>query len=138
MFLGRRRLGEWLDIPVFTRENGTPYAPTKAPIVSIYASNGTKVSSFLIPPVDKGAQTGMFSGRVRLSGTYATGRYRIAVNFVANSINMLQTFHFEIVAGGHVDGNVISTYFYPRPHADFLVQKLDSEQRLIVKNPRAV
>jgi hypothetical protein len=137
MFLGRFRLGEWVYIPMISRDSGTPYAPPHAPLCSIYNSSGTKVAAFLIPPVDKNTITGMFCGRVRLSATYSVDKYRFAINFTANSSTKLVVGHFEVVAGGHVDGAVISNYFYQRPHAAFLVQKLDSEQRLIIKNPRA-
>lgn len=136
MFYGRFRAGEFVPIPVHTREAGTPYAPPAAPVAMIYDDSGAKLAAFKIPPVDKGAQTGMFCGLLRLSATYPVGLYRVAINFVANSVVKMSVGHFEVVDGGHVDGSIISSYFYQRPHASFLVHRLDSEQRLISKNPR--
>lgn len=136
MFLGRFRAGEFVRIPVHVRDGGTPYAQGPAPVITIYDSSAAKVGSLRMPPVDKGSLTGMFVGRLRLDASYPTGLYRYSINFLANSTVKLVVGHFEVVDGGQVDGGVVSTFFYPRPHANFLVQRLDSDQRLITKNPR--
>jgi len=136
MFVGRFTAGQFVPLPVHTRSGHTPYAPPHAPRATIYNDAGAKVSSFLIPPIDKGAITGMFLGNLRLDSSYPVGHYRVAVNFVANSVKQLRVMHFEVVDGGHVDGAVISMTWYPRPQAHFLIEKLDSQQRLILKNPR--
>ncbi len=137
MHLGRFTAGQFVHIPCHTRSNGhAPFSPPTAPRATIYDSSDAKLSSFLIPPIDKGGLTGMFVGKLRLSSTYPAGHYRVAINFVANSVKQLAVCHFEVVAGGHVDGAVVSMQFYPRPHANFLVERLDSNQRLIIKNPR--
>jgi hypothetical protein len=137
MFLGRVTQGQFLPIPVTTRDGGTPYAPTAAPLVTIYNSTGTKIALYGMPPVDKGAITGLFVAIIRMNSLYPVGKYRLAVNFTANSVPKLVVGHFEVVDGGHADGAVNSMYFYPRPHSNFLVEKLDSNQRLLLTNPRA-
>ena len=136
MHLGRFTAGQFVPLPVHTRSGNTPYAPPTAPLAAVYNDAGTKVSSFKIPPIDRGAITGMFVGRLRLDASYPIGHYRVAVNFVANSVKQLRVLHFEVVDGGHVDGAVIAMADFPRPHARFLLEKLDSNQRLILKNPR--
>lgn len=136
MNLGRFTSGQFVPLPVHTRSGNTPYAPPTAPLATIYNSSGTKLDAFLIPPVDKGAVTGAFVGKLRLDSSYPIGHYNVTFNFTANSVKQLKVAHFEVVDGGHVDGAVISMVWYPRPHANFLVEKLDSQQRLLIKNPR--
>ena len=137
MNLGRFTLGQFVPLAVACRTGEAAYAPAAAPRAAIYNSSGVKIASPRLPSVDKGAITGFFVLPLRLDSNYSVGRYSVAINYVANNVVHLDVHHFEIVAGGNSGGAIISQHFYDRPHAKFLVQKLDSFQRRLVKNPRS-
>lgn len=134
---GRFQLGQ--EIPIFVHCQNTEIekVPSSAPVATIYDADGTKVTTLSLPPVDRGVIDGLFVGRLLLDDRFDLGHYNVAINFVAAAVKHLAVDHFEVVDGGDVDGAVVSMTFYQRPHANFLVQRLSSGQRLIGRNPRS-
>lgn len=135
MNLGRVTLGQQVFLIVECTDAGIAYAPPVVPVVTVYFED-TKVVATPLPPVDLGTVTGLFSYGFYLGLGFSLGHYSAVVNYIANGVNKLEVLHFEIVAGGDPYGTVISMAFYPRPHANFLVEKLDSQNRFLARNPR--
>lgn len=135
MFLGTFQLGQRVPLHAFVKVASRPYAPAAAPLYRVYAGT-TLVVTGRMPPVDRGAGEGLFGFNLRLGDDFDTGSYSVLVNYYANSGGRLESHHFRIVPGGDVDGAVVSAYFYQRPHANFIVERLDSNKRAICKNPR--
>lgn len=136
MNLGRFQLGGFVPVSVSCRAADRPYAPVAAPTFRVYDDGGLLVTTGKIPPADVGAALGLFIFNLRLDEDFGVGVHSVAIQFTANGSPRLAVQHFEIVGGGDTDGAVISAYFYERPHARFLVEKLDSGQRLLGRNPR--
>jgi hypothetical protein len=136
MYLGRFTLGEFVPIAVHCHDAEIAFAPPTAPVFDVYDSAGDKIVSGSLPPLDLGAITGLFAFGLYLGTSMAIGHYSVIESYSANSIAHMAVSHFEIVAGGNVYGTVISQAFFDRPHAKFLVQKMDSQNRRLIKNPR--
>lgn len=137
MYLGRFYLGQHVPISVQCTDGPESALPSQTPLVTIYDDNGDPVEAKRMPIVDRVAAPGLFILMLRLTSAYSPGHYSAAVQYIVASNPQLQTCYFEVVAGGSVNGAVISMQFYDRPQAKFLVQKLDSFQRNIIKNPRS-
>ena len=140
MYLGNFMLGQFVPITIQCVDgNGTPTLPAAAPILRIYDQDGLPVgTSKRMPIVDRVASPGLFILSMQLDSSFAVGdtlsvviQYRIGTDFY------VKTCYFAVVGGGDVKGAIISMAFYERPQAKFLVQKLDSFRRNIVKNPRS-
>ena len=131
MQLGRFILGQFVRVPVFTGN-----VPAAAPLLTVYTGTGTRIyGPVKMPPGDFYGVDGYFVLPVRLGSLFAVGRYAVAISYAAPDPT-LTVARFEIVAGGDVDGAVTALTFYRRPHANFLVGRLDSDQRMLAKNPR--
>lgn len=141
MFFGRYLRGDALRV-----QSVSAISLSSPPVLTIYRGS-TFVQRLQMPPSDV---TGVFIATVRLGASYPSGRYSGTVNRplvpstpdpgpTTNSIQALQgsldTFWFEIVSGGSADGTAESMIYYRRPHASFLVGRLDSGKRFIAKNP---
>jgi len=137
MNLGRFKLGQFVPIAVTCLSEETPYAPTAAPTVTIYDASSARVLSSVMPVVDKVPAPGFFVLDVLLNSDFSAGHYSVAINYVANSTSCLVVMHFEVLPIGNANGAVISQFFYERPQARFLVQKLSSAARRFLKNPRS-
>ncbi len=135
MNAGRFTLGQVVPLFVHCQNDEIEDVPASAPVATIYTGAGARVVAFAIPPVDSGVVDGLFVGQLFLDGSFSVGHYSVAINFVAG-VNHLAVTHFEVVDGGNVAGAVVSMAFYQRPHANFLVQRLSSDQRYIGRNPR--
>lgn len=136
MFLGRFMLGAHVAISANCRAADRPYAPVAAPVFRVYDGSGLLVASGKIPPSDVGAVTGLFIFNLRLGDDFAVGQHSVIIQFTANGSPRMAVQHFEIVEGGDTDGAVVSAYFYERPMSSFVVGRLDSNQRILAKNPR--
>lgn len=131
MWLGRFILGQFVPVPVWCEA-----IPSAAPIVSIYNASAVKVFASKMPPADFYGVDGYFVLPVRLSSSFAVGDYSATINYTASATARLQVVRFTIVEGGSADGAVVSGTYYRRPHADFLVTRLDSDQRQLLKAPK--
>lgn len=137
MYLGRVQLGEWLTVPLNTDDRLQPTAPPAAPSLAVFDHTGAKVAQALVPAADLAGVTGLFAARIRLGATFATGRYLVCLQYrTAGGASRLKAAHFDVVAGGDANGAIVAMTFYQRPQANYLVCRLDSDQRLLARNPR--
>lgn len=136
MHFGRFTLGQFAPLTcVCTNGSGTPAAPTYAPTVKVYDSTGTRVLSALMPPLDRYGATGAFSYELRLGSSYAVGSYMVSMSWVISGTTYSAAGNFEVVAGGDADGAVVSMVELRKPHGNWLVQRLDSDQRVLARGP---
>lgn len=135
MSLGRFILGQFVPISVTTKSGETPFAPTFAPVFRVYDAEGVFVAAGKMPPSDRGV-TGEFAFNLRLNDDFDLGNHSVCITYMADGSARIAVQHFEVVAGGDPAGAVVSQYFYDRPHASFIVTRLDSNARQLLKNPR--
>jgi hypothetical protein len=137
MWLGCFQLGETVPCLLRTRDAAsTPTLPEDTPQIVVWRG-ATDVYRGEMPILDRQAVTGLFSLPLFLDGTFTTGHYAIQYRWVLDGgyIGSEQD-SFQIVAGGHASGAVVSMYFYERPEARFLVQSTEAGEILPGKNPR--
>jgi len=136
MNLGRYQLGTSVPVPLLCVDgSNTPVVPDAAPYARIM-HGATVVANVQMPILDSLAQTGLFHYPLYLDSSYAVGSYQAILSWVTGSFHGLDAHDFEIIPAGHVDGAVTSMYFYRRPHADFVVQGLQSGKIIPGRNPR--
>ena len=139
MHRGRFQLGEHVPLAVLCRNSsGQPAAPDAAPQVDVYSDTTHPTTGKAIPAQDKSLVTGLFTYRLFLGSGFVVGRYTVTYHWVIGANHGMQVDDFEIVGGGHEDGEVISMYFYDRPHADFIVQQLSSGKVVRGRNPEVL
>ena len=137
MFRGRYQLGE--EIPLGCRTltaADVPTAPDDCPTMTISTAAGSIALSRKIPICDRYGVTGLFLDNVQLNTTFAAGAYIVNYVWVIGGTVLGDTDTFEIVAGGNADGACIASHFFDRPHADFIVQQVDSGQVVYGRNPK--
>lgn len=127
---GRFFSGAFVPIAALAKE--AAILPTSAPTIRIY-NGSTLIATASMPVADR--TNGLFVLEVQLSATYATGHYAAHVSYVLAGSPRVAIFYFECLGGGGEAGAVVSMAFYDRPHARFLVQRLDSNVRRLVRNP---
>lgn len=136
MYYGRFTLGQFVPLSASCVDGDSdPGAPTYAPTVKVYESDGTRILSSKMPPVDRYVVDGLFNYRLRLGDDYATGHYMVSVSWVIGGSTFIEAGNFEIVAGGHEDGAVTAVVEYRTPAGTHLVQRLDSDQRVLARGP---
>jgi hypothetical protein len=136
MYLGSFTLGQFVPLTRLALGAGfTPAWPVTVPIYRVYDGTGVCVATGRLPPGDLIGAVGHFAGDLRLQGDYAAGHYAVVLDVTMGGVARQTTGRFQIVPGGDADGAVISQHFYRRPQADFVVQRLDSSQRVLAQNP---
>jgi hypothetical protein len=139
VFRGFSQLGDRVVITVLaTDADGAVSLPAAAPWVSLYhdSDSGAPRFSTQLPPVDPVKSPGLFARALHLDQRFPTGYYSALAFWLDGSGNArVQRDSFVILPGGHGDGAVIGMYFYTRPHANFLVQHLDSGKLVRGRNP---
>ena len=135
---GRYHLGEEVALAVLTKNSsGVPVVPDAAPTFSIYNSAGTAVfANIKMPPVEKGATTGIFGCGQLLSGLFAEGQYTVLYKWVSGAFDGKQIEKFEVLPGGDGSGNCISMAILRKPHATYVVRQLTSGRLAAGRNPR--
>lgn len=139
--LGRYQLGEYVRIPVQTRNaSAAETAPSAAPTYTLYKANDTPITghdTVTMPPKFLGLLTGWFESEIRLSSTFSAGRYNVLIEYsISGGHTGAEQHSFDVVAGGNANGAYIGLQWYPRPHAKFLVGLLDSNTLEARKNPK--
>lgn len=136
MYLGRFQLGDRMAIPLLTTDaDYAPDLPAAAPVLKLYGPSGaTVVVEYKMPPVDKVNYPGLFMIPVHLGPLFSVGQWEAVMWYDSAQ----QTANFDIIAGGNSDGHVIALHWYQRPHADFLVQQLDSRKIVKGRNPTVI
>lgn len=137
-FIGRYKLGDWLPLQLQT-VNGSRVAttPDDVPTVKLFNSSGTMVYSQKLPVIERYVQTGRFYALVLLGRAFSTDTYTAVYYWTTGSgaYNGLEADNFDIVDGGHYDGNVIGMYFFDRPQAKYIVYQTDSGVLIQGRNP---
>lgn len=136
MFLGTFQLGQFVPIGAMCVDGDRePGAPTYAPTVKVYSAGGTRVVSARMPPLDRYVIDGQFCYSLRLGSTFAVGNYMASVSYVLSGNTYVDTHNFRIVAGGDANGAIVAMTEYRTPAGTHLVQRLDSDQRVLGRGP---
>lgn len=136
MNLGRLQLGTTLELHLLTRNaDHTPSVPDDCPQVLVKNAAGTILVNKEMPVRDRYTSTGLFHFPLFLGNEFATGYYEILYFWRVGGYYGFQQDTFEIVAGGHADGEITNAHFYQRPHAGFLVQSLETGRVAVGRNP---
>lgn len=139
MFLGRRQLGQWIDVCVqATEADKTPALPVEPPVVTIRrASDGVSVYNREMPIVEKqGTGIGLFAARVFLGDGFSAGQYNVQIAFTVGSFTDLQLRTFTIVGGGHPNGQVFGMAYFKRPNRANIIYQTESGSLLRGSNPK--
>ncbi len=128
---GRFFAGAFVPIAVFAKEADA--LPDAAPTVRVYRG-ATLVFTASMPVADR--INGLFVLEKQLDATFTAGHYAAHVSYTLAGSPRVAIFYFESLGGDGAAGAVVSMAFYDRPHARFLVQRLDSNIRRLVRNPR--
>ncbi len=128
---GRFFAGAFVPIAALAKEADD--LPTFAPVVNVYRG-ATLVFSASMPVADRA--NGWFVLEKQLDATFTAGHYAAHISYVLDGSPRVAMFYFESLGGDGAAGAVVSMAFYDRPHAKFLVQRLDSNIRRLVRNPR--
>lgn len=128
---GRFFSGSFVPIAVFAKEGSD--LPTIAPTVRIYRGD-TLIATASMPVADRA--NGLFVLEVQLGAVYTAGHYAAHVSYVLDGSPRVAIYYFESLGGDGAAGAVVSMAFYDRPQARFLCQRLDSNIRRLVRNPR--
>lgn len=128
---GRFFAGSWVPISVLAKEAAA--LPTSAPLLTIYRG-ATQILSASMPVADRA--NGWFVLEKQMDATFTAGHYAAHISYVIAGSPRVAIYYFECLGGGGEAGAVVSMAFYDRPHARFLCQRLDSNIRRLVRNPR--
>lgn len=134
---GRRQLGTRLDLWLQCVDGaGAPAMPDDVPQLKIWDAAGDLTLDTRMPVFDRFKSVGLFHLEAFLGAGYAAGKYNLSMTYVADGYHGIETGTFEIVGGGHQDGSVVGTYFYHRPHADFIVKQTETGTISRGRNPK--
>lgn len=136
MYLGAYQLGDRLPGAILCRGSTLlPVAPDLAPTANIYSVSAGPVAQYSLPPADRPGATGLFARAIHLDARFSVGRYAVHYSWLVSGAARASCDVFDILTGGHADGAVIALYPYHCPHAEFLVQQLDSRKLVKGRNP---
>lgn len=137
MNLGRYQLGTRVPIRLQCLDsNGSPVMPDQVPVLKVWANGGTLIVNKLMPVEDKEDQVGLFLYELFLDKNFATGNYHGDTFYVSGALAIMTPFWFDVIPGGDAGGQVVSTFFYHRPQADFIVYQTEGGQIRFGSNPR--
>lgn len=128
---GRFFAGSFVPIAALAKEGSN--LPVSAPVVRIYRG-ATKILTASMPVADRA--NGLFVLETQMGDLFTVGHYAAHVSYMLAGSPRVAVYYFESLGGDGADGAVVSMAFYDRPHAKFLVQRLDSNIRRLVRNPR--
>ena len=135
-YLGRHQLGTWLDITLQCADlNGVAVMPTYVPVLKVWSGTALVLNDEM-PLIDKTIQVGLFAYRLFLGEVFAVGSYVYDTTYVYGGAVFLLGGRFDVMAGGHSDGQVLGMHYYHRPHADFIVYQAEAGKILKGKSPR--
>lgn len=120
MYRGRGILGDELFLGVQCSD-----APDAAPEMRIYTEAGVLVTTKQLPPLDRSA-TGLFGYMLPLGTGFSTGRHYARYTYAVSGDQRSELDAFEILPGGHADGQIISMAFLERPDGnDWIIAQDD-------------
>lgn len=136
-YLGRYQVGATVLLYIECKNaSGAPTLPDQPVQYKVFAAGSTvPVEAHLMPIEDRYIVTGLFRSTQFLGRLYSPGMYQVVYYYSLSGSPVAETDNFEIVGGGGQLGAVVSTYFYNRPEAKFVIQGLESGQILKGRNP---
>ena len=136
-WLGRFQTGQTVPLYLECRNSSKqPVLPDRPPQYKVFAAGSTSpVEAHLMPIEDRYTVTGLFRSTQFLGRLYSTGMYQVCYYYNLSGTPVIETDNFEIVPGGGNLGSVVSTYFYSRPEADYIIQGIESGEILKGRNP---
>lgn len=136
MYLGRQPLGQEAAFSVTAAGvDGIPAWPSDPPFIDVWRGATLILSGLQMAKIDTSV-VGRFRINLFLDRRFSVGQYRTILRWKVGSHRGVRIDHWEIVAGGHVDGAVIGMAYHEMPFASFLVQQLDSGNLVRGKNPK--
>lgn len=139
-YLGEYFLGQWVEIPVVCSNTSEVESnPTSAPVLNIYKANATPVTGYddvTMAPFAQGERTGYFNRSVFLNSNFSAGKYIAHIAYTVSGSNKAEVHYFEVVAGGNASGAYIALWYYPRPHAKYIVGQLDTGTLEMRRGPK--
>lgn len=134
--MGRKSLGHEAAFTVSTVNGiGLVAWPSDPPTLDVWAGTTLIFHGLKMPKVDQSV-TGLFRLNLFLDGQFAIGRYEVVMRWKVGTYYGVQLDRFEVIAGGHVDGTIISMFYHEMPHANFIVQQTDGGHLRRGKNPK--
>ncbi len=136
-YLGRYQLGATVALYRPCQDAARVLTLPDSPPQAKVFSGTTLVEAHLMPIEDRYVVTGLFRLPLFLGRLYSAGFYQVVYYYQtgAGAANGVESDNFEVVGGGDVKGAVISTYFYSRPEATYIVQGTESGMILKGRNP---
>ena len=136
MYAGEYVLGESVPLLLRTKAaNGVPTEPADAPDVVVW-KGATQVLAAQMPVIERRLYPGTFYSSLYLGTVFGTGNYCCEFRWVlAGGYQGSGETTFRVLPGGHVDGSIVTMYFFDRPQARFLVQQAERGVLLPGKNP---
>jgi hypothetical protein len=139
-YLGEFFQGEWVNIPVVCRNASLAEAnATAAPVLNIYRADNTPITGaddITMAPFAQGERTGYFNRAVQLDSNFTAGRYVCHIAYAVSGSNKAELHFFQVVAGGNAKGAYVALWYYPRPHAKYIVGQLDDGTLEMRRGPK--
>lgn len=138
MYLGRFTQGQIVQIDVRTVDRtGKVSTPDDAPLLRVLSTTSAIVSQRM-PVLDSQAIPGLFSLGLPLDSQFKVGRYTAMINWRVAGYVFGELRVWEVVGGGHPDGDGIALYHYspPTSGSSFLVLQTNVGKLFRFTNPR--
>lgn len=134
-WLGRHQLGQTVTLYLPCKDaSNAPQVPDDCPQFKTFLGT-TVIDAKQMPIEDRYIISGFFRYPLFLGRLYSVGIYSVVYYYRIGSFYGIHTDSFEIVPSGDARGAVISTYFYARPEASYIVQGLESGSIIKGRNP---
>ena len=113
--VGRVQVGE--NVSLFSQcvPGGKPIQPNEPGRVRIYGGSRRVRSNYLPVEITDNESIGLFRGLFSSDNSDSPGRYFALFSFVADGFPRAEIVDFELLAGGHQLGTVISMFSVERP-----------------------
>ena len=136
MWLGKVQLGTYLDFYLqCTDADEVKSMPVYVPFLKVWIASSL-IHAAEMPLLDKTSQVGLFATHLFLGNEFDVGYGTAEMYYQVGGKFGIETRTFEIVPGGHVDGQVLGMFFYQKPAAEFVVYQTEAGTLRKGKNPR--
>lgn len=133
-YLGGYQLGDSIPLRLTCRASEAPAMPDNPPQAKVF-SGTTVVASHLMPIEDRYAVTAQFAYPLFLDGTFSAGQYTVVYYYAISGTPHIETDSFDVLPGGSVNGSVVSSYFFERPQANYVVKAQEDGNVTWGRNP---
>lgn len=126
MWLGQSQLGTYLDFWLqCTDADGVKSMPDYVPWLKVWIGSDL-VQTLEMPVIDKVSQVGLFCEHLFLGNQFSLGQGTAEMHYRVGGKFGIETRTFEIIAGGHTDGQTLGMYWYPKPDVEYVVFQSES------------